>query len=494
MLNSITMPRSGNNRVALLGDLVIFSLATGSSYLAQSFDRPVSAALAYLVGVILVGARSGLSHGLIAAIVASIIYNFFLSEPRFRFSAHSAEQYIPLIAFNVSALLTGALAGRLKDSAQQARAAEAKNAYLLKLSDRLQQAIALPDVARIAREALPFSQVTGLEIFVLREGAYHSVDSAQSLNHDTVVDANSAEAAMGLSFKLFGAAGERGVVNFTLGMAEDDAELPDLQGIANILGLAVDRCLLLDQLSESQALQKTEELRNAILSSVSHDLRTPLTAIEAAASSLISYKSRLSGEQQEEMLTTIREQCEKLNRYTANLLDMGRIQSGIPDYMLVDIDAVEILGVVLATVRQCFPTHDIEKRIEVDTAIVRANPAMLEQLVFNLVENALVHGTGPHPVEIALRHEGEHCVLEIVDFGPGISKDEQQSVFGRFYRSKTATQRQGHGLGLHIANGFAQAFGGHISIISPHYEGHGTRMIVRLPLSASVSERIEAWQ
>lgn len=481
------------------GDLLIFAVATAGTYAAQTIDRPITAVLAYLVGVILVGARSGLARGVAAAVTASLVYNFFLSEPVFRFGATSADEYVPLIAFNASAILTGALAGQLKDRARLARAAEAKSASLLMLSDRLQRAIEISDVMHIARDSLPFDRITNLEIYLLRGGNLypagggdHPLDLSQTLLPDF---AENGIGQLSRAYMLNGSKGEIGVVKFDLGSRGGEADdLPDLQGVANILGLAVDRCILLDQLSESQALQKSEELKTAILSSVSHDLRTPLTAIEAAATSLRSFQATLSASQRNEMLATITEQCAKLNRYTANLLDMGRIQSGIPTYMFTDIDLVEILGVVLGSVRHSFPGQPIEKRIDLEQAVIHANPAMLEQVIFNLVENAIVHGASIHPVTIRLTRDGDSCVLEIIDRGPGIAEDAKPYVFNRFYRSRSAAHRHGNGLGLHIAHGFTEAFGGTIAIDSPYGDEGGTRMALSLPLAHTVRERFGAWE
>ncbi|KPL68314.1 hypothetical protein SZ64_09390 [Erythrobacter sp. SG61-1L] len=472
--------RDGN---AVAGDVMIFSLATAGTYLAQSWERPISAVLIYLVGVMAIGARSGLTWGLAAALSASLVYNFFLSEPVFSFSTPSADEWIPLIAFNASAILSGAMAGRLKDSVKLARSAEEKSAHLLRLSDELQRAITVDDVARIARRSLPFGRLLDLEITLARD-----VDMSTAMIDPALPDTGFR------ILPLIGAEGIIGTVRFELDRRPNiPIILPDLQGIAIILGLAIDRCQLLERLSESAALQKSEELKTAILSSVSHDLRTPLTAIEAAATSLRSFDKSLTPSDREKMLDTISQQCRKLNRYTANLLDMGRIQAGIPDFLFIEVDVIEILGVVLGAIREAYPGQEIEKQIQLDTAVVKANPAMLEQVIFNLIENAILHGASIRPIYVVITSAAGNCVLEIVDFGPGITLDEQPLVFNKFYRSRTSAHREGNGLGLHIANGFAEAFGGTIRIVSPHFEGHGTKIAVELPLADVALDRVGTW-
>ncbi len=491
------LSRVASDTIAVAGDIVIFAAATIGAFAAQHWDRPRSAALIYLVGVTLIGARSGLALGLAAAITASLIYNFLLLEPVFRFSASSADEFIPLIAFNLSAIVSGAMAGRLKDSVKLARSAQAKNAHLLQLSDDLQSAIKVGDVHNIARNSLPFQHVLDLELFVFRDGALYPVGSEGrgAPLRELPADETDTNALPSSTHALNGSAGEIGYVRFKLdSTARAPIEQADLQGIAIILGLAVDRCLLLERLSESEAVLRSEELKTAILSSVSHDLRTPLTAIEAAATSLRAFDASLSPKDRDAMLSTISEQCRKLNRYTANLLDMGRIQAGIPAFMFIEVDILEILGVVLGAIRESYPDQPIEKHIELDAGVVLANPAMLEQVIRNLIENAIVHGASKRPTLIRLRREHEYCVLEIVDFGPGITSDEQPLVFNKFYRSRSAMHREGNGLGLHIANGFTEAFGGSITIASPHPAGAGTQVSVRLPMSEVHLDRVVAWE
>lgn len=473
-----------------LGDAVILTLATTGTVVALDLDRPRTAVLVYLLGVMFVGAMSGLYRGLLAALIASFIYNFFLSEPVFRLGVSSFDELVPLLAFNVSAIVSGGLAGRLNDQARAARLAESKNALLLQLSDRLQRALSPPEVEAIARVSLAEHGVENLTISFRDEGRQPAAQKHANL--DPAIEAlPSASSPIGSGpsqqvYNLTGSRGELGAVSFTL--REHDtaqAKAPDLQAVANLLALAIDRCLLSEQLSESLAAQKSEELKNALLSSVSHDLRTPLTAIEAAATSLRTFRHTLSPEQEDEMLTTISEQCAKLNRYTANLLDMGRIQAGISSKQLDSVDLIEILGVALSSMRKRFPDQELCKEVSITSVIVHANAAMLEQAIFNLLENAAVHGGAGKPILVRLTVNEVACFLEITDSGPGISATEQSRVFERFYRGRDLIHREGSGLGLHIAKGFVEAFAGTIEIQSPVVGNTGTTVTVCLPIVQS---------
>jgi two-component system sensor histidine kinase KdpD len=462
-----------------LGDAAILLSATAGTVLTLNLERPRTAVLIYLLGVMFVGARSGLYRGVLAALIASFVYNFFLSEPVFRLGATSLDELVPLLAFNVSAIVSGGLAGRLKDSAGAARAAEAKNYLLLQLSDQLQRAINPTDVVAIARTALRPSAIEDVGID-LQEGneAHSETATAGARDIGTLTSGRAFE-----DFTLYGSRGTLGTARFVLDRQDRDrGDEPDLKAVANLLALALDRCILQEQLSETLAAQRSEELKSALLSSVSHDLRTPLTAIEAAATSLRAFPDTLSPDQKDEMLATISEQCAKLNRYTAGLLDMGRIQAGIPNSQFTNVDVVEILGVALGSIRKRFPEQEICKEVPVAFAVIQANAAMLEQIIFNLLENAIVHGGEGQPILVRLTLNRVDCFLEISDNGPGIPATEQARVFDRFYRGRKPVHREGSGLGLYIAKGFVEAFGGTIEIQSPVIEKIGTNVTVSLPL------------
>ncbi|GGD82865.1 sensor histidine kinase [Croceicoccus mobilis] len=468
-------------------DVTIFALTAAGTYLAQYMDRPITAVLIFLMGVIAIGARSGVYSGVFAAVAASFVYNFFLSEPVFMFGISTADEIVPLVAFNVSAVVAGALAGRLADTAKLAKVAEKRSRFLLQVSGELQQAIDGNDVAEITRRLLPLERLVDLEIYIYRDGALcRSGTEAIFPDPLTALLAEKTSAGSPLSFQAFvlnASNGEHGIVKFFLApRQESDGDLPDLQALANLLALAVDRCLLLEKAAEATAMKRSEELKTAILASVSHDLRTPLTAIEAAATGLRSFRHDLSDSQKDSMLDTINEQCRRLNRYTANLLDMGRIQSGIPDANLCEVDVIEIVGVVLNSTRQLFPDCAIAKDFRLGAAIVWANATMLEQVIFNILENAFVHGSSSEPVVVRIDASEDGMILEISDCGPGISQVDRPHIFERFYRAGDRIHRRGSGLGLYIAKGFVEAFRGKISARSVTKDGKGTKIVIELPL------------
>ena len=235
-MNSQTMLRA-------LIDALIFAVAMGCTYAAQQADRPITAVLIFLTGVILVAFRSGLATALVAAIAASLVYNFFLSEPTYRFGITSTDEAVPLLAFNIAAILAGALVGRLKDSARKAYIAQSETAFLLTVSDRLQSAVKLEDVEEAIHGIIPRQGVRSVEIFLAKGKAYVrpatgeiEFDQLKPFLEESERDAGGEKRVF---MELVGARGTLGLVKFRFAEAGPDRSLvPNLKSIAALLALA----------------------------------------------------------------------------------------------------------------------------------------------------------------------------------------------------------------------------------------------------------------
>ncbi len=245
----------------------------------------------------------------------------------------------------------------------------------------------------------------------------------------------------------------------------------------------MERCLLLERLSEAELIKRSEEFKTALLSSVSHDMRTPLSAISASASSLASFGTELSEETRADLLAMIQQQCERLNRYTTNLLNLGRIQSGVDPKLFTECDALDVLGTAISRTRMIDDAPDIRKAYGVPSASVRADPVMLEQVFYNVLENAVRYSPAESQIQVTANVNGTELAISISDVGPGIAADDLERIFDRFYRSHSALNEEGSGLGLSIAKGFTEAFGGSIVAGRAHHLEGGTIIKIRLPLS-----------
>ena len=251
-----------------------------------------------------------------------------------------------------------------------------------------------------------------------------------------------------------------------------------------VLGLAVERWLLTERLVEADVICRSEDFKTTLLSSVSHDLRTPLAVIAASAGSLLRYRKSLPDEVQHELLETVEQQAARLNGLTNNLLSLGRIEGGLQTHQMPEIDALEVLGSALVAVRQIAPERDITKNLAMPSAEVRADPSLLEQVFFNILNNAITHTPAEAAICVSAFSDQVSLLISVEDEGPGLSDQETERIFERFYQGESGAGRQrGSGLGLAIAQGFARAIGGDVTA-SPRGDGRrGARFDVRLPLT-----------
>lgn len=475
---------SRNGPLALI---LIFATSTLGAALAQSTGRPISAALIYVLGVTAIGAIAGLRSGLIAAVGASLIYNFFLSEPALQFGASSADEYVPLVAFNLCAVMSGVLAGRLNDRARTAEMAGERVLALFSVSERLQEVVRLSDIAEAINQSNIGSQWRQFELYdrdcrLIAPGA--PLPRWQSLArlvraHRQLVSEDYRATAHRLESK-----GETlGYAIFGWPAATTGRSDIDMEALVAILTMAVERCLLLEKLSQTEALRQSEEFKTALLSSLSHDMRTPLSAISASASSLLTLSDDLEPDVRRKLLETIQEQGQRLDRYTANLLDLGRLQAGIGEDQMTPVDVVDVMGTVLRTARATASAHIFSKHFDCATAMIRANPVMLEQIFANILDNARRYSEDGSTIAVRITRGEAHVNVEILDQGYGIPASDVPNVFNRFYRSDRTSHQEGQGLGLSIAKGFVDAFRGTIHVASPHAGGQGTQVLVSLPLA-----------
>lgn len=323
--NSISWPSHGSADPGLRGSLValaVFALSTAAAVASHEGGLPITAALIYVLGVTLIGSFAGVRSGVAAALVTSVVYNFFISEPALRFSLTSAEEYVPLIVFNLAAIVSGVLAGRLQDRAQEAEASQRQLRRLFRISSRLQSAVHVNE--------LPAAVADGagdIEIYVSRLPVLEALVSTSSLaTAEQLVRSGSSEIAIDGDMAHVLGGREEPVGVLVLRGGDRARKRLDGSAIANLLSIALERCLLLERLAEAEAVRRSEQFKTSLIaSSVSHDMRTPLAAIFAAAGSLSGYGDDLGPEAQCGLLRTIETRCDRLNRYTTNLLNLGRI-------------------------------------------------------------------------------------------------------------------------------------------------------------------------
>ena len=427
------------------------ALTTLLLYPLSEIAEPVSLGVLYLLAVLLVSTFWGLRLGLATAVAATAAFNFFHIPPTGRFTIADAENWVALVAFLVAAVVASTLSGmarqRAEEAEQRRREADlaAELARLLLGSPEPRAALA-PAAKRIA-DAL-------------------RIDSAAVvLEHVDGDDRRAAIALGGLGTLLVPAA------------AEEVARERVAPALEALLWAALERERLTAEVVETSALRRSDEIKTAVLRSVSHDLRSPLTAIVAAGEALTS--PALGSEDRLELADTIAHESRRLTRLVDQLLDLARLQAGTAPPRE---DWCSLEEVIRAAVEDTGAPDRVRLAIASDLPLVRADAGQLRRALANLIENALRYGDH-EPVAVRARVSGGRILMRVVDQGPGIPLAEQDRIFAPFYRGPGAAG-QGSGLGLAIVRGLLEANGGHVHVES--LPGQGTSFVVDLPLPKPV--------
>lgn len=473
--------------------LIIMVSAAIAKEIALLYDD-VAGALIFVLGITVAGAMGGLASAILAAVGAFLIYNFYVSEPALSFALTTGRDLAPLFIFNLCAVVTGVLAGRLKDHAQAARSSNVQLTALLELSRSLQSAARTSDVvATLEKVADP---LIGARISLFRLQQENLVPLGPSADNEETtdiawraLDAIDAPVRWGglLGLRLDGGAGPSGALVLK-GSQAARLDPGFLTAIANMVALAQERAELGERMADQRAAARAEELKTALLSSVSHDFRTPLTTISASASSLITFKDRLDPETSMRLLRSIVDECERLNRYTTNLLEMSRIEAGSGPAWREVLSVSEMIGVAVQRVRDRAGRRTIANVSDEPDLLVLANPALFELVLVNVFDNAIRYSDDATRIAVSCRQAGHWCVISIADEGLGIPEADLTRVFERFYRVERAeASPKGSGLGLAIAKGFVEALDGRIEAAVPGMGDTGTEITIRLPIATDAT-------
>jgi len=246
--------------------------------------------------------------------------------------------------------------------------------------------------------------------------------------------------------------------------------------------IALERAELAQEASEADALRRSERLRTALLNSISHDLRTPLAGVLGAATTMIDYGPSLDKPVQQDLLESIRDEAERLNRYVGNLLDMTKLEGGGVAPRTQSTDTRDVVTAAAERVARRLGRRELNREFPATLSTVPADPALLEQALVNILENAIAYSPDGSRIEAAVFEDERNVVISIEDEGRGIPTAQLQQVFEKFQRLDQVSDRgKGTGLGLAIAKGFVEAMGGRIAAASPIHQGRGTRILISLP-------------
>jgi two-component system sensor histidine kinase KdpD len=459
--------RHGPARVLL--SVTALALVTGLIFALDQVAPVLSLGVLYIFAVLPVAIVGGLPYAVPVAIASMLAFNFFFLPPRHSLQLTESENWVALAVYLVTAVVVSELAVR-----SRRRAADAEQ--------RAREAALLAEVSAALLESEHVqSELRGIGMRVARVlGA-----SRGSIELGSLRRPDDRESAHELR------AGDRHVGRLFLPKdADPDPELSHrvLGALASLLAVAVDRERLARRALETEALRRSDETKTTILRAVSHDLRSPLTAIRAATDGLATASLELDAEDRAALLATIVAEAKRLERLVANLLDLSRLEVGAatPRLELWTID--DLVGRALADLGTA--AERVSVSIADDLPPIRVDGTQIERVLVNLLENALKFSSATDPVALSAQQAEGEVLVRVLDSGPGLAEGDRERVFEPFERGGEAGAPTGAGLGLAIARGFTHANDGRVWA-EPAATG-GTSFVVALPAAAARGTRSPA--
>jgi len=474
--------------------------ATGLALLLDRTFERVDLGVIYLTAVLAAGALYGLRPALAAATVAFLTYNFLFLQPKFSFAIGSPTDVLTLIVFWGVALTTGALAGRVREQARAAQRRASAVSALLAASQRLTGIGDRGEAARILAEQTAAAAGAGAVVLLPVESELTLTAGAPGkpeLDAEAMAAARWAwergePAGHGTgtlpqarwTFRpLQGVrdrAGVAGIEAAALSPGSDEEKLA--LALLDQGAVAVERADLAGQAVETETLRRTDRFRGALMNSVSHDLRTPLSTVLGASTTLIDLGDKLKPAVRADLLLSIREEAERLSRYVGDLLDMTRLEGGGLNIRADWVDVRDVLNAAGKRVARRLGERKLARDFPAQLSLVMVDQGLLEQALVNILENAIAYSPDGSTVELAAYEDRGAVVISIEDEGKGIPTAELERVFDKFRRMEEPSDRtKGAGLGLAIARGFVEAMNGRIAAASPIQDGKGTRILISLP-------------
>jgi two-component system sensor histidine kinase KdpD len=485
--------------------LAITAFGLAAAALIKPYFGIENVDLVFLTAVVGVAVRYGLWPSLLASVAASLCYNFFFLPPIYTFTITDPTNVAAFFFFMLIAGLVSNVAARVRTQADTAigriRTTEQLYAFSRKLAGtatlddvlwatayqtalmlKVRVVLLLPEDGVIAVKAgyPPEDQLDKADLAAANWA--WSNDRPAGRGSDTLPGAKRLFLPMRTGR---GSIGVIGIDNDRSGplLTPDQRRL--LDALVDQGALAIERVLLVEDMDRVKRTVESERLRSALLTSISHDLKTPLASVLGAASTMRDLAGSLSDQQKHDLLATVIDESERLNRFIANLLDMTKLESGaiVPNTALHDIG--EIVGSALRRAGKILTRHKVSLELSADLPMLELDAVLFEQVLFNLLDNAAKYSPTDTTIAIRSWRERDQVALQVVDEGEGIPPAEVESVFDKFYRAQKGDHvRPGTGLGLAISRGFIEAMHGRISAANRTDRG-GAVLTIRLPIPAA---------
>ena len=488
---------TGRGAVGYAVTLLMVAAATGAGLLLARSLGPGTADLLYLLPVLAASILYGLRHGLVASVCSALAYNFFFTQPLYSLRISEPDNIFTVLILLVVAGVASQLASRMRGMATKAQESAALNETLVGFARRLLRCAGEEEVGEATCREV--GRLFGLNAIFLT-GERLELEAGNAGSAVGAIDRGAALDALQLGRPSGRGTGRYNAADWTfyplqaadrvvalLGVARDDGSVPVrpdrmplLESMLDQAALALERARLETEMQGVEQLRERDRLRGALLSSVGHDLRTPLTAILASAAEL---KRRSAGG--DGLVEALEGEALRLDRLIANLLDMVRVEAGAIRLNLEALDLTDSIASAAGDVRRSLEGLDFRVDVPPDLPLVTADPQLLHHCLINLIENAARHSPPGSTVTVAAGMAGDAVDLVVADEGSGVPEGMEERIFERFTRLAGSDRTGGAGLGLAIVKGFAEAMG--LQVSAANRSGStGASFVIRFPASKLV--------
>lgn len=445
-------------RLRYLWGIMLVAAATGLGLLLELDISPTNLVMIYLLAVVIAAVYLGQGPAILVSILGVLAFDYFFIPPYFTLAVSQTEYLITFSGLFLVGMVISALAVRAREQAEAAGRREAETAALYALSRDLAAADGLDAVLEAIRSHI-----------------------RQTFDREALIHLGDDQPPQ--SFLLQTASRKLGALS--LGPPELDLSARKrrlLEAFASQSAQAIERVQLAEQARQIKLLQAAEKLQNALLNSISHDLRTPLVSITGALSTL-EQDRQLDESARQSLVETAREEADRLNRLVGNLLDMTRLESGALRVKREDCDVQDLIGAALGQMDARLAGRPVRVDVAPGIPLIPLDFVLIVHVLNNLLDNALKYSPENSPLEIHASLQKDEVQVAILDCGIGIPPDDLGHVFDKFFRVQRPQQVTGTGLGLAISKGIVEAHGGRIWASAR--EGGGTVIAFALPLEAS---------